>query len=127
MKVRLDVFESGFQAPPLSVKLRHACSGRRLPGYIRQDMQQRLPVSGRLCEFEAQAPPLVHVAVGIDKANALLGDTTRFEVALRSEWAHNLKGQPLMLPDHEKSPVVIELSEKFAGTKVAIGNPQIIR
>jgi hypothetical protein len=67
----------------------------------------------------------VYVAVGIDKANALFGDTTRFEATLCAEWTHNLKGQPLMLPDHEKSPVAIEFSEKLAGTKVAIGNPEI--
>src|SRR5215208_4432377 len=119
MEVRLDVFESGFQAPPFAVQLGHACSRRRLPGHIRQDIQQCLPVSGRLIELEAQAPPSVYVAIGIDKANALFGDTTRFEATLCAEWTHNLKGQPLMLPDHEKSPVAIDFSEKLAGTKVA--------
>ena len=43
------------------------------------------------------------------------------------EWTHNLTGQTLMLPDHEKGPVAIEFSEKLAGTKVAIGNPEIAR
>ena len=32
-----------------------------------------------------------------------------------------------MLPDHEKGPVAIELSEKLAGTKVTVGNPELTR
>ena len=46
---------------------------------------------------------------------------------LHPEWTHKLTGQTLMLPDYEKGPVAIELSEKLAGTKVAIGNPEIAR
>jgi len=56
MEVRLDVFESGFQAPPFAVQLGHACSRCRLPGPIRQDRQQCLPVSGRLQASGYTAP-----------------------------------------------------------------------
>jgi len=47
------------------------------------------------------------------KAHPLLGDVTCCEAVLHPERAHNLTGQTLMLPDHEKGPVAIELSEKL--------------
>src|SRR4030095_5008172 len=99
--------------PALAIQFRHARGRRPLPRHIRQDIQQRLPVPGRLFELEAQAPTPVHPAVGIAKTHPLLGDVPCGEAVLRPEWAHKLTGQTLMLPNDEKGAVAIELSEKL--------------
>src|SRR5215471_18219095 len=59
--------------------------------------------------------------------HALLGDVTRRSTIIGVESIDNLKGQGLMLANHEETAARVQLAQKCAGTKIAIGNPQIIR
>jgi hypothetical protein len=62
----------------------------------------------------------------IHHTDALLREWTRWRATARAQRAHHLPGQPLMLTDHEEAPTRVDLGEKGAGAKIAIGDPQII-
>jgi hypothetical protein len=66
------------------------------------------------------------VAVCIDHTHALLSELTRRDTAARAQRCQNLTGQSLMLPDDKEAPAPVGLGEKRSGTKIAVGNPQII-
>ena len=125
VKICLDVLEGGLKRPTLVVKVSDLSGWRRLTWHIRQDIEERLAISGRLFEFESQTPAGMALALGIDQANALFSDASRREAPLRPKRTDDLKGQPLMFTDDEKGTLIVEGREKLAGAEVAIGYPQI--
>src|SRR6266511_1114877 len=64
MEVRLQVFERGFQRPAFAVEFSHLL-GRHLARHIRQDVDNRRPVSGRFVHLDTQATKDMLVAVRI--------------------------------------------------------------
>ena len=73
------MLEGDLKRPTLVVKVSDLSGWRRLTWHIRQDIEERLAISGRLFEFESQTPAGMALALGIDQANALFSDASRRE------------------------------------------------
>ncbi len=81
-------------------------------------------VASRMIQFEPQTPQDVLGAVRIHHTHALLSNVT---VGVRSYDAEDLKSQRAtpVLANHEEAAARVHLTEKRAGTKIAICDPQI--
>src|SRR4051812_11118595 len=114
------MLEGGLQGPAIPVELRHPF-GRYLAWEIGQDVEQGGSIAGRMIQFEPHTPQDVLGAVFIHHTHALLGNVPCWGAIIRLQRAYNLKGQPLMLANHEEAPTRVHLTEKRASTKIAIG------
>src|SRR3979411_442549 len=124
MEVRLQVFERGFQRPAFAGEVSHLL-GRHLARYIRQDVDHRRPVSGRFVQRDTQATKDRLVAVRIHHTHALLRDLTRWRTPIRAQGSYNLKRQPLMFASNAEGASLVDLTEKGAGTAIAVFNPEV--
>src|SRR5512134_60059 len=66
------------------------------------------------------------VALVIHHPHALLSELPRGGTTARAQRTDHLTGQPPMLTDHEETTPRVDLAEKGAGTKIAVGDPQVI-
>src|SRR4029450_10915558 len=103
------MLEGRLQCPTLPVQLRPPLR-RYLARQIGQDVEQGGSIARRMIQFEPWTPQ--------DGLGAGL---------VRAQRTQNLKGQPLMLANHEEATTRVHLTQKRASTKIAIGDPEIIR
>src|SRR5205085_4157982 len=125
MEIRLSMVEGSLQGPTIPVELRHPLS-RYLAREIGQDVEQGGSVTRRMIQCEPQTPQDVLDAVLIHHTHALLGEVPGRGAIVRPQRTYNLKGQPLMLANNEEATARVHLTQKRAGTNIAIGDPEII-
>ena len=79
--------------PAFAVEFSHLW-GRHLARHIRQDVDNRSPVSGRFVQLETQATKDMLVAVRIHHTHALLSDLTRWHRPYERRGVKISKGNP---------------------------------
>ena len=124
-KVGLSMLEGGLQGPAMPGELHHLW-GRYLTGYMGQDVESRSAMAGRMIPCEPHTPQDVLGAVFIHHTHAWLGHVPCRGPLIRLQRTENLKGQPLGLAKHEETAAGVHFTPKRAGTKMAIGDPEIL-
>src|SRR6266702_2791645 len=125
MEVRLSMLERRCQFPAVLIQLRHALS-RHLAREVGEDREHGIPVACGMISRDLQPTTAMLVALCIHHTHALLRELPRWRATARAQRAAHLPGQSLMFTDHEAASPRVDLGEKGAGTKIAIGDPQII-
>src|SRR5262245_55942799 len=120
------MLEGRLQCPTIPVKLRHPLR-RYLARKIGQDVEQGGSMARRMIQCEPQTPQDVLGTMLIHHTYTLLGEVPGRGAIIRPQRTQNLKGQPLMLANNEEATTRVHLTQKCAGTKMAIGDPEIIR